>query len=57
MPVEVEMVLRLLLAATLGAVIGFQREKAGRLAHPCSHLLRRCPLYSGFHFSKGESIF
>ena len=29
MPVEVEMVLRLLLVATLGAVIGSQREKAG----------------------------
>jgi len=30
MPFEVEMGLRLLLAATLGAIIGFQREKAGK---------------------------
>lgn len=32
MPVQLEMVLRLLLAAFLGAVIGFQREKASKPA-------------------------
>ena len=32
MPIEVEMILRLLLAAALGAVIGFQRERAGKQA-------------------------
>ena len=32
MPVQVEMVLRLLLAATLGAIIGYQRERAGKPA-------------------------
>ena len=32
MPIEVEMVLRLLLATALGAVIGYQRERAGKSA-------------------------
>ncbi len=32
MPQQLEMVLRLLLAAALGAIIGFQREKAGKPA-------------------------
>jgi len=32
MPIELEMVLRLLLATTLGAAIGYQREKAGKPA-------------------------
>ena len=32
MPIEVEMVLRLLLAAALGAIIGYQRERAGKPA-------------------------
>lgn len=39
MPVEVEMLLRLLLAAVLGAVIGFQREKAGKQAGLRTHVL------------------
>ncbi len=32
MPTELEMVLRLLLAAALGAIIGFQRARAGKPA-------------------------
>jgi len=32
MPIELEMVLRLLLATILGAAIGYQREKAGKPA-------------------------
>ena len=32
MPIELEMVLRLLLATALGGVIGFQRERAGKPA-------------------------
>ena len=32
MPIEVEMVLRLLLAAALGAMIGYQRTRAGKPA-------------------------
>ncbi|MDD5288402.1 MAG: MgtC/SapB family protein [Dehalococcoidales bacterium] len=32
MPVQLEMVLRLLLAAALGAIIGFQREHVGKPA-------------------------
>ena len=32
MAVELEMILRLLLAAALGAIIGFQRERAGKTA-------------------------
>ena len=39
MPAEVEMVLRLLLAAALGAVIGFQRERAGKPAGTRTHSL------------------
>ena len=30
MPPELEMVLRLLLATALGAIIGYQRERAGK---------------------------
>ncbi|GAH28991.1 unnamed protein product, partial [marine sediment metagenome] len=30
MPVELEMVLRLLMATALGAIIGYQRERAGK---------------------------
>jgi putative Mg2+ transporter-C (MgtC) family protein len=32
MPLELEMVLRLLLATALGAIIGYQRERAGKVA-------------------------
>ena len=32
MPLELEMVLRLLLATALGAIIGYQRERAGKEA-------------------------
>ena len=32
MPIELEMVLRLLLAVALGALIGYQREKSGKTA-------------------------
>jgi len=32
MPIELEMILRLLLATALGAIIGFQRERAGKPA-------------------------
>jgi len=32
MPIEVEMVLRILMATALGAVIGYQRERAGKSA-------------------------
>jgi len=39
MPVEVEMVLRLLLAAALGAIVGFQRERAGKPAGIRTHSL------------------
>ena len=39
MPVELEMVLRLLLAAALGAAIGFQRERAGKAAGIRTHSL------------------
>jgi len=39
MPVELEMSLRLLLAAALGAVIGFQRERAGKSAGLRTHTL------------------
>jgi len=37
--IEVEMVLRLLLAAALGAVIGYQRERAGKPAGLRTHVL------------------
>jgi len=36
---EVEMVLRLLLATALGAIIGFQRERAGKPAGLRTHIL------------------
>jgi len=36
---EVEMVLRLLLAAALGAIIGYQRERAGKAAGLRTHIL------------------
>ena len=39
MPVELEMSLRLLLAAALGAIIGFQRERAGKPAGLRTHTL------------------
>lgn len=39
MPIEVEMVLRLLLAASLGAIIGYQRERAGKPAGLRTHIL------------------
>ena len=39
MSVELEMVLRLLLAAALGAIIGFEREKAGKAAGLRTHVL------------------
>lgn len=39
MGIEVEMVLRLLLAAALGAIIGYQRERAGKPAGLRTHVL------------------
>ncbi|MFC1992197.1 MgtC/SapB family protein [Chloroflexota bacterium] len=39
MPTEVEMVLRLLLAAALGAAIGYQRERANKPAGLRTHIL------------------
>jgi len=39
MPIELEMVLRLLLAAALGASIGYQRERAGKPAGLRTHVL------------------
>jgi putative Mg2+ transporter-C (MgtC) family protein len=39
MPLELEMVLRLLLAAALGAAIGYQRERAGKQAGLRTHIL------------------
>lgn len=39
MSIEVDMILRLLLAATLGAIIGFQRERAGKAAGLRTHVL------------------
>ena len=39
MPTELEMVLRLLLAAALGAAIGYQRERAGKPAGLRTHIL------------------
>ena len=39
MPIEVEMVLRLLLATVLGAIIGYQRERAGKPAGLRTHIL------------------
>jgi len=39
MIIELEMVLRLLLAAALGAIIGYQRERAGKQAGLRTHTL------------------
>ncbi len=39
MPVELEMALRLVLAAALGAIIGYQRERAGKPAGLRTHML------------------
>ncbi len=39
MPIELEMVLRLLLAAALGAAIGYQRERAQKPAGLRTHVL------------------
>ena len=39
MPIELEMVLRLLLAAALGAAIGYQRERAHKPAGLRTHIL------------------
>ena len=39
MGIEVEMVLRLLLAGALGAIIGYQRERAGKPAGLRTHIL------------------
>ena len=39
MSIEVEMVLRLLLAVALGAIIGYQRERAGKPAGLRTHIL------------------
>ncbi len=39
MGIEVEMTLRLLLAVALGAAIGYQRERAGKLAGLRTHAL------------------
>jgi putative Mg2+ transporter-C (MgtC) family protein len=39
MPIALEMVLRLLLAAALGVAIGYQRERAGKQAGMRTHVL------------------
>ena len=39
MPIELEMILRILLAAALGAIIGFQRAHAGKAAGIRTHSL------------------
>jgi len=39
MPIALEMVLRLMLAAALGAVIGYQRERAGKQAGMRTYVL------------------
>lgn len=39
MPIQVEMILRLLLAAALGAIIGYQRERAAKPAGLRTHIL------------------
>ena len=39
MGIEVEIILRLLLATALGAIIGFQRERAGKPAGLRTHVL------------------
>jgi len=38
MPIELEMVLRLLLASVLGAIIGYQRERASKPAGLRTHV-------------------
>jgi len=38
-PIELEMTLRLLLAAALGAIIGYQRERTGKPAGLRTHIL------------------
>ena len=43
MPVELEMSLRLLLAAALGAAIGYQRERVGKPAGLRTHVLPTQP--------------
>ena len=39
MPVELEMVLRLIMATALGAIIGYQRERAAKPAGLRTHIL------------------
>lgn len=39
MPLEVEMVLRIVLAAVLGAILGFQRERVHKAAGLRTHIL------------------
>ena len=39
MPIELEMTLRILLAAALGAILGYQRERAGKLVGLRTHIL------------------
>ena len=39
MPIELEMVLRLLLASAMGAIIGYQRERASKPAGLRTHVL------------------
>ncbi|MFH1031271.1 MAG: MgtC/SapB family protein [Chloroflexota bacterium] len=39
MPIQVEMVLRIILASVLGAIIGYQRERAGKAAGLRTQLL------------------
>ena len=39
MGIELEMILRLLLAVALGAIIGYQRERAGKAAGLRTHVL------------------
>ena len=39
MAIELEMILRLLLAAALGAIIGYQRERVGKAAGLRTHVL------------------
>ena len=39
MPIELEMTLRILLAAALGAILGYQRERAGKPVGLRTHIL------------------
>jgi len=39
MPIELEMVLRLIMATALGAIIGYQRERAAKPAGLRTHVL------------------